>query len=43
MMTGGATLLLYGVFVLLMQLANRSVTRELHDRRRVNARRRCCC
>ena len=31
MMTGGATLLLYGVFVLLTQLANRSVTRELGD------------
>ena len=30
-MTGGAALLLYGAFVLLTQLANRSVTRELRD------------
>ena len=30
-LTGGAVLLLYGAFVLLTQLANRSVARELRD------------
>ncbi len=31
LVTGGAAVLLYGAFVLLTQLANRSVTRELRD------------